>query len=131
MDDIQPDKLLRSGITAIFMMTWLMGLIIGCSKTITSHAHILYSSTGAYVLLFSLITRKIIHHFEKFGYILLGIGIFIALDDPLAMKKGETNEPMLGCLIAFGSAGFGAVYGIINQTNSRIFHPIILMTHLF
>jgi hypothetical protein len=130
-DDIQPDKLLRSFVNAVFMVGWLMGLIIGCSKTITSHAHIMYSSTGVYVLLFSLIARKIIHKFEVFGYFLLAIGVLIALNDPLAMKKGETNEPMLGCLIAFSGAGFGAVYGIINQTNSRIFHPIIMMTQLF
>lgn len=54
--DIQPDKLLRSFLTSIFMITWLMGLILGCSKTITSHAHVLYSSTGVYVLIFSVIT---------------------------------------------------------------------------
>lgn len=55
-NDMQPDKLSRSFLTSIFMITWLMGLILGCSKTITSHAHVLYSCTGVYVLLFSIIT---------------------------------------------------------------------------
>lgn len=62
---------------------------------------------------------------------LLATGILMALSDPSAMKTGLTNQPALGNMIAFSSAGAGAVYGILNQKNSKLFHPIILMTHLF
>jgi hypothetical protein len=130
-NDFQPEKLLRCLSTAFFMMTWCLGLVIGCSKTVASHAHILYSSTGVYILLISLFTCKVVHKFEIIGYLIFVIGLFVALSDPLAEKHGGESQPLQGGLIAFVGAGFGAVAGILSQKNCQIFHPITLFTQMF
>lgn len=67
-EDVKPEKLLRSFVTSFFMLVWIMGLIIGCSMTVTSHAHVLFSSTGLYILFISLVTCKAVHSSELVGY---------------------------------------------------------------
>jgi hypothetical protein len=116
-DDFQPNKLWRSFVTSFFAMGWWMGLIIGCSMTVTSHAHILFSSTGVYILIFSLITLKVVHKYEIVGYCIFIVGVFVTLTDPLAKKHGENDHALLGCLIAFIGGGFGSVVGILSQKN--------------
>jgi hypothetical protein len=85
-----------------------MSLVIGCSKTVTSHAQILYCSTGVYILLISLVTCKAVHRFEIYGYIIYIVGLTVTLSDPLAKKHGGESQSLKGCLIAFMGAGFGA-----------------------
>jgi hypothetical protein len=131
MEDLHPRKLLRSFITAFFMFGWVVGLILGCSKTVASHAHVLYSSTGVYIIVFSLITCKIVHRFEILGYMIFVIGLFITLSDPLAQKQGDNSQHALGNIIAFVGTGFGAIGSILSQKNAQDYHFMVLITQLF
>ena len=130
-EDHTPARLLRSAFTAVFFFGWYMSLIIGCSKSITSHADILYSSTGIYVLLFSLVTCKFVHKLEIAGYGFFICGVALMLTDPFATKVGEGDQAYIGDTIAFLGAGLGAVFGLLNQQNLKLYHPFVLTTHCF
>lgn len=99
--------------------------------TVTAHAHVLFSSTGVYILLISLITFRPVHKFEILGYMIFAIGIFITITDPVARKAEGGTHPIMGDLIAFIGAGFGAVVGLLSHTNCQIFHPLALLMQMF
>ena len=88
----------------------------------------MYSSTGVYILLLSLVTCKPVHKLEIFGYIFYGIGVILMITDPFATKFGK-RPSYLGDLIPFLGAGLGALFGLMNQQNLKMFHPFVLMTH--
>jgi len=56
VEDHSGEVLLVNMLAGILMCMWNLGYIIGCSMTITSHATILYTSSGVYLLVFALIT---------------------------------------------------------------------------
>lgn len=128
--DHSPRMLLRSAMTALFFFGWYLGLIVGCSLTLTSHADIMYSSTGVYVLILSLVTCKVVHKLEILGYMFFGVGVIIMITDPYATKLGEEHSYM-GDLIPFLGAGLGAIFGLLNQHNLKWIHPFVLATHWF
>jgi len=130
-DDHRPAKLLRSAFSSIFYFTWTSGLIIGYSKSISAHAHILYGSTGVYILIFSLLTCKLVHKYEVIGYAVFLAGVALMLTDPFAHKTGGVDEAWIGNSAAFIGAGFGAVLGILSTKNVRVQHPLVMMTHYF
>jgi len=123
--------ILNSSITSFFDFIWYVSLIVACSMTVTSHAMVMYSSTGVYMMAFILITGGIIHKFEYYGYALFFIGVFLMLTDPYAVKIGGTGNQYLGDLIGFLGAGAGAMLGLYNSRNSKLLHPIVVMTHIF
>lgn len=129
--DHSPKMLVNSAITAFLGFLWFVTFVIGCSMTITSHAMVMYSSSGVYMLLWSIITGVTIHKFEYLGYGLFFLGIFLMLTDPFAVKPGVEGNQYLGDLIAFGGAAFGAVQGFYNSRNSKIIHPVVIMNHCF
>ena len=91
-------NLLKSFGLAMLLFVWNLGLIMGCSLTLGSHADVLYSSTGIYVLIFSLCTFKLVHKFEIYGYAVFSIGLLIMLTDPFATKT-EGGNKFLGDLV--------------------------------
>lgn len=129
--DFSPKMLINSAITGFFSFVWYVGLVIGCSMTITSHAMVMYSSTGVYLLAFAVISGSIIHKFEIYGYALFFLGVFLMLTDPYAIKEGGVGNQYVGDLITFLCSGAGAIMGFYNSRNSKIIHPIVIMNHLF
>jgi drug/metabolite transporter (DMT)-like permease len=77
--------------------------------TVSSHAQVLSSSTGVYVLLISLITCRIVHKFEVIGYVIALFGVIIMLSDPFAMKQAGKTNYLLGNVISLTGAGFAAI----------------------
>lgn len=90
---------------------------------------VMYSSTGVYMFVYALLTGVLIHKFEYIGYTLYVVGVFLMLTDPFAIKEGGVGNQYIGDLITFLSAGSGAILGIYNSRNSKLVHPIVLMTH--
>jgi hypothetical protein len=129
--DHSPKMLTNSAITAFLGFLWYVGLVVGCSMTITSHAMVMYSSSGVYMLAWALITGAKIHRFEFYGYGLFFLGVFLMLTDPYAVKSGGTGNQYVGDLITFLGAGFGAISGYYNSKNSKIIHPVVIMNHCF
>lgn len=128
--DFSPKMLLNSAITSFFSFIWYVGLVMGCSMTITSHAMVMYSSTGVYLLAYALITGAIIHKFEYCGYALFFLGVFLLFTDPFAVKKDGVGNQYLGDLITFLGSGAGAIMGFYNSRNSKLIHPVVFMNHL-
>lgn len=108
-----------------------MGLIIGWYMTVSSHAQVLSSSTGVYVLLISLITCRIVHKFEVIGYVIALFGVIIMLSDPFAMKQAGKTNYLLGNVISLTGAGFAAIIWLLSNRNCQIFHPMVLLTHMY
>lgn len=103
--DFSREVLVKNFVSSFFLFCWNTGLILGCSMTITSHADIMYSSSGVYILLVSLITCKPVHFLEIFGYAMYGFGVYFMFTDPLASKTGMDGQSYLGDLYAFLGAG--------------------------
>ena len=95
--------------------------------TVTSHALVLFSATGVYMLAFSVITWAAVHKFEYLGYVFFAIGVLLMLTDPFAVKADGSGNQYLGDIIAFLSAASGAILGVYNSNNAKIIHPIILL----
>jgi len=104
--DFQPRILFRNFISAICLFSWTTGLILGCSLTVTSHADIMYSSSGVYILMATLITCQSVHILELVGYFMYFIGVYIMLIDESAFKTGINGHSYLGDMYAFIGAGF-------------------------
>ena len=77
-------------------------------------------------LFFAILTGAGAHRFEYFGYALFAVGVFLMLTDPFAVKTGDSSNLILGDVIAFLSAGFGAILGLYNSNNAKIIHPVTL-----
>jgi len=120
----------KSAGISLMLFVWNLGLVIGCSMTLGSHADVLYSSTGVYILIISICTFQYVHKFEIFGYSVFIIGVLIMLTDPLATKIGGGNK-LLGDLISIATALCGAIYGLMSSHLKRMFHPLVFMTHFF
>lgn len=123
--------IINSAITAFFGFIWYVGLVVGCSMTITSHAMVMYSSTGVYMLAFTVLTGALVHKFELYGYALFFLGVFLMFTDPYAIKEGGVGNQYVGDLITFLGAGSGAILGFYNSRNSKLIHPIVIMNHCF
>ena len=119
--------LFNSAITAAFDFSWYVGLVASISMTVTSHAMVLFSATGVYMFAFSVLTCAAVHRFEYLGYAFFAIGVLLMLTDPFATKIDGGGNQFLGDIIAFVSAGAGAILGVYNSNNAKIIHPIILL----
>ena len=111
--------LINHAISGFFLCLWNLGFIVGCSMTITSHATILYTSSGIYLIALSIITWKYLHKLEHLGYGVYLIGAFFMLSDPDATKQGGGGPSYTGDLISFLGAGAGAVSGYFCAKNSK------------
>lgn len=83
--------------------------------TISSHAMVMYSSTGIFMFAISAILGTTIHTYEFFGFGFYLAGVFMLFSDPLASKVNENEYYFVGDVIAFLSAGSGAILGYINS----------------
>lgn len=128
--DFSFKMLVNSTITAFFAFGWYVGLVVGCSMTVTSHAMVMYSSTGVYMLFFAIITGALVHRFELYGYGLYFLGVFLMFTDPYAVKVGGVGNQYVGDLITFIGAGFGAIQGIFNSRNTKLLHPVVIMNQV-
>jgi hypothetical protein len=104
-NDFSLEKMKRILVNSFLIFLWNLGLILGCSLTITSHADIMYSSGGVYLVAFAAITCKYVHKLEYMGYGLYFIGVWMMFTDPLATKTGMDGQSYLGDLYAFIGAG--------------------------
>jgi len=95
-DDHRPAKLLRSAFSSIFYFAWTSGLIIGNSMSISVQSYILFGSTGVYILIFSLLTCRLVHRYEVIGYSVFLAGLALMLTDPFAHKKDGADQAWLG-----------------------------------
>jgi hypothetical protein len=128
--DFSPKMIVNIMITCIFDMGWYLGLIVGCSMTISSHAMVMYSSTGVFMFAFAVVTRVAVHKYEVVGYSMFALGVILMFTDPYAIKVDGIGSQYLGDLIAFLGAGSGAIVGILNSTNTKLMHPLVLMSQL-
>lgn len=83
--------------------------------TISSHAMVMYSSTSAFMFAISAILGATIHTYEFFGFGFYLAGVFMLFSDPLASKVSGDEHHLIGDLIAFLSAGSGAILSYINS----------------
>lgn len=60
-EDFSFPVLMESALGALFGFAWATSLVVGCSMTITAHALVMYTCTGVYMLLFSLLTCVEVH----------------------------------------------------------------------
>lgn len=119
--------LLNSMWGSFFGFVWGATLIVGCSLTLTSHAEVMYTCTGVYILAYSLVTCMKVHKYEIYGYIIFFVGAFLMFTDKHAAKASGEEASLIGALISFLGAGFGAVLGYLNS-KSKTLHPIVTMT---
>ena len=104
--------------------------MVGISMTITSHAMVMYSSTGIYMFAFGLIIGNSMHKLEYLGVTMYLVGVFLMLTDPFAVKIGAEGNQYVGDLIAFIGASAGAMLGYYNSKTSKAIHPLIFLTHV-
>ena len=104
-NDFSIEKIKRSVLNSLLIFFWNIGFILGCSKTITSHADIMYSSAGVYIFLYAVITLQMVHKFEYIGYGMYAIGVYLMFTDPFATKTNMEGQSYMGDLYAFGGAG--------------------------
>jgi len=131
LNDHHPKCLLQSAFMAFPLFSWVAGLILGCSLTLTSHADVLFSSPGVFILLFALLSCQYVHKYEIFGYLIFSVGVLIMLTDPYAQKKGDNQNKILGDLVSFLTAFFGAVYATLNEKLKRNFSEFVFLSQLF
>lgn len=111
----------------MFEFIWYICLMISISMTVVSHAYVMYSSTGVYMFLISVIIGAGAHKLEYFGYAIYAVGVFLMFTDPFAVKKdGSSSNLLLGDLISFLGASSGAMLGYYNSKNTKVIHPITL-----
>lgn len=126
--DFSKEKLIRSAVNSFFIYLWNLGFILGCSLTITSHADVMYSSSGVYLLLFAVVTCKVVHKLEYLGYALYAFGVYMMFTDPSATKTGMDGQSYWGDLYAFLGAGCCAAFNIMNEGKMEDLHPMVTLT---
>lgn len=104
--------------------------MVGISMTITSHAMVMYSSTGIYMFAFGLLVGNSMHKLEYLGVAMYLLGVFLMLTDPYAVKVGGEGNQYMGDLIAFVGASAGAMLGYYNSKTSKVIHPLVFLTHV-
>lgn len=133
--DIRKDfalkNMFKSAVNSFFIFLWNLGFILGCSLTITSHADIMYSSGGVYLLIFAILAGQYVHKLEYVGYGLYALGVFMMFTDPNATKAGMGGQSYFGDLYAFLGAGCSAVFNILNQGAMENMHPMVTLTQNF
>ena len=75
--------------TQLFINIYIIiatGYALGCSFTTTSHADIMYWSSGVWIFLVTILIWGTIHKFEVYGYFLYLIGVIFMFVDPFASK---------------------------------------------
>ncbi|CAI2371622.1 unnamed protein product [Moneuplotes crassus] len=109
----------KSAVMAALLFVWVFGFIVGCKYTLASHADVLYSSCGVYLLIISVMACQYVHKYEFIGYFIYSIGVLIMVTDPFALKKDESQNKAFGDIIAFTTSLGGALYGIFNEKVRR------------
>mmetsp|Transcript_43341 Transcript_43341/g.50931 ORF Transcript_43341/g.50931 Transcript_43341/m.50931 type:complete len:125 (-) Transcript_43341:555-929(-) len=95
---------------SVFTCVWHLSFIVSSSMTLTSHAMVMYNSSGIFMFIFSVITLKTLHKLEIIGYLLFSLGYLWLLMDTTAAKAGNESHIVLGDLISTGGAVFGAIH---------------------
>ena len=135
MADLRKDFSWRIAFTqfylSFFMFIWVAGFIVGCSLTVTSHADIMYWSSGVYIFVFTMLTWNTVHRLEILGYILYFIGVWFMFSDPNASKVGMEGQSYLGDLVAFLGAGGWAMYVYLAKRSGLELHPYVTWTYMF
>lgn len=72
--DFHPEKLFKSFAVGFLMFGWTVCMVLSCKYTVTSHSDVLFNSTGVFILLFSIITCKLVHKLEVIGYTIFVLG---------------------------------------------------------
>jgi drug/metabolite transporter (DMT)-like permease len=129
--DFAPKVMLRSMMNSFLIFLWNLGFILGCSLTITSHADIMYSSGGVYLLIIAIVTCKVVHRLEYMGYLLYALGVYMMFSDPSATKAGMDGQSYVGDLYAFLGAGCCAAFNILNEGKMESLHPMVTLTQNF
>ena len=104
-EDFSLRVLKKTSVNSLLILIWNLGFILGCSKTITAHADIMYSSGGFYLFLISILTFQVVHKFEYIGYLMYAIGVYFMFTDPKASKSDSEGQSYIGDLYAFAGAG--------------------------
>ena len=129
--DFSFQVLLRHSYLSIFTLSWATGYALGCSFTITSHADIMYWSSGVWIFLVTILIWGTIHKFEIYGYLLYLIGVIFMFVDPFASKTWMDGQSYLGDLYAFLGAGAWAIFTYLNKINDPGLHPMLMLTQMF
>lgn len=112
------------------LFVWAVTYVIGCSMTVTSHADIMYCSSGVYIFFATLLTCGTIHRLEIVGYSMFFIGVYLMFTDPFATKAGMESQSYLGDFYAFIGAGASALCIYYSKKNVKLM-PIVSLTQIF
>ena len=129
--DFSYNILVRHAYLSIFTLSWATGYVLGCSLTITSHADIMYWSSGVWIFIITLLTCKTVHKLEIYGYFIYLIGVYLMFTDPSASKTWMDGQSYIGDLYAFIGAGSWAVFTYLNKINNPNLHPMVTLTQMF
>jgi hypothetical protein len=129
--DFALKNLYKSVVNAFLLFMWNLGFILGCSLTITSHADIMYSSGGVYLILIAIVTGRYVHRLEYFGYGLYLFGVYLMFTDPSATKSNMDGQSYLGDLYAFLGAGCWAAFNLMNEGKSAEVHLLVTLAQNF
>ena len=123
--------LVRHCYLSIFTLSWATGYVLGCSLTITSHADIMYWSSGVWIFAITIVTWGTVHRLEIYGYLLYALGVFFMFIDPSASKTWMESQSYLGDLYAFLGAGACAIFTYLNRNSNQELHPMVTLTQMF
>ena len=123
--------------TAVYIChaLWGLGIVYGGVNLIQTHAYVLNTSVGSFMLIFSFIacTKPILIEIVAFFIVLTGQIIMIA--DPHAEREDGKQGSFFVYLITLGSAAFGAGFFILGDKQIKqlplYFYFMILSFHQF
>mmetsp|Transcript_5761 Transcript_5761/g.6757 ORF Transcript_5761/g.6757 Transcript_5761/m.6757 type:complete len:150 (-) Transcript_5761:89-538(-) len=113
--DFSTKNILKAGLLSFFMNLWMLGYIIGCSMTVTSHADIMYCSSGVWIFFITILIGGVVHRLEVIGYVLYFLGTYFMFTDHTATKTGMDGQSYLGDLYAFLGAGSCVVFAYLGE----------------
>ena len=119
-----------SAIRSFFSFLWGTSFILGCSMTVTSHAQITYSATGIYIVALSFITWTRVSKYELIGHGFWVLGAALVIIDPRAIKTDSDKPSLIGAVIPFIGAGFGAILTFMSH-NIQKWNPIFIITEYY
>lgn len=98
------------GISSISNLLWVSLFIWGAKMTIMSHAELFASLSGSFIIVYKVLTRKLISKIEILSTIIAFSGALIISLDSSAQKVNPLDENIiLGNMICLLSSLFGAL----------------------
>ena len=119
-----------SVVRSFFSFIWGTSFILGCSMTITSHAQVTYNATGIYIVVLSMIVCSKVSKYELIGHGFWVIGAALIILDPRARKMDSDKPSLIGFVIPFIGAGFGAIL-IFMSHNIQKWSPVFIITEYY